>query len=224
MKKLAIILAAALLLIPVAHAQMGVPGSGAGGVPIGGGGASGAAGGDLSGSYPSPTVAKVNGGTPGGTCTGSQVVRSISSSAVPTCTAPVRATFSPTNPTGTTSTAALVMMGIGSTVTMTPATSGNMLILLTTQTQDSTANQACIGQIRYGTGAAPANGAAVTGTGVGSAIGGHNAGANLAVPLSLQGYAAGLTVSTAYWVDLAMQVVSSGTCTATSISVMIVEL
>jgi hypothetical protein len=110
---------------------------------------------------------------------------------------------SPTTPTGTTS-ATDKMMGLGSTCAVTPTISGRLKVeffgaLLSTGGFSSTL------KVYYGTGSAPANGAAVTGTQLGnrSTLAGSGT-SNLTSLFANGGVVTGLTVGTAYWFDLAM--------------------
>jgi hypothetical protein len=112
--------------------------------------------------------------------------------------------FTPSNPTATASTT-LVMMGLGSTCAYTPAGSGIVLVNVSGYVQTLTAVTTVTFGGRYGTGTAPANGAAVTGTRFGAA-GDPSAGppavgrpAAIALTALLT-----LTPATAYWFDLAL--------------------
>lgn len=106
--------------------------------------------------------------------------------------------------TGTNTT---LMAGFAGAIT--PTQSGNVLFMIRSDVQASAAG-ACSYTIRYGTGTAPTNGAAVAG----SAAGGQS-NPNLtatSVPVTIVGYATGLTVNTAYWIDTGI------TATGTSIT------
>ena len=111
---------------------------------------------------------------------------------------------SPANPTGTTSLTA-VMMGLGAaTCRITPVNSSRIKVefigLL-----NSSGGFRSDAQIRYGTGAGPANGAAATGTALGNT--GSVAGAgtsNLSAPIALSGIITGLSTGVAAWIDLSL--------------------
>jgi hypothetical protein len=125
--------------------------------------------------------------------------------------APARVTAQPANPTGTTSTS-FVMAGMGSTASVTPATSGKVAITISGQLTNNTINDGCTIRIMVGTGAAPANGAAATGTAVGTAPGQTVAAANQSLGFSVTGLATGLTVGTPIWIDLEFAALTGGTC------------
>jgi hypothetical protein len=132
------------------------------------------------------------------------------------------ASFQPSGPAATTS-ATLVMMGLGSTCVYTPRGSGSVLVTVTGILTDSAAGNCTLGG-RYGTGTAPANGAAVSGTRFGSgsidftvtpAAGGW-------VPFALTQLIA-LTPGTAYWFDLALAVPAAATASVKAVSMTIAE-
>lgn len=110
-------------------------------------------------------------------------------------------TVNPSNPTGTTS-VTQVMAGIGSGCTITPASSTRLYIRITGDGSNTNAGIGTLVQARFGTGAAPANGAAATGTTIGAQIAGVSPAANNNFPFTIGGIATGLTPGTAYWVDV----------------------
>ncbi len=106
-----------------------------------------------------------------------------------------------------------VMAGLGGTFTFTPLTSSRCYVSITGYLSTSIVNT-CTVKIYYGTGTAPVNGAAATGTIVpGTAsMGATSAGANYQLPINIAGIISGLAPGTAYWVDLQV-VTNAGTAT-----------
>jgi len=124
---------------------------------------------------------------------------------------------SPSDPTGTTSTSA-VMMGLGGTCKITPVYSSRVEIRFQGSLANTTSTQLVSLGARFGTGTAPSNGAAASGTTVGSVVTGWVAANNGQLPFGgVGGIITGLTPGTAYWFDLTA-LVSSGTGSLANIS------
>lgn len=154
------------------------------------------------------------------TLTALKNVCSNSSKVLVSCT-PAAVQAQPGNPTGTTSTTA-VMMGLG--VTITPATNGRLLIIISGNGTNTVVASGGHPQIYYGTGTAPVNGAAVTGTAAGSLPIFYNvSGTAPFEPFTVNAITPALTVGTTYWIDLGLFVATSGTASVSSLSVSAVE-
>jgi len=133
---------------------------------------------------------------------------------------PQTTTGAPFNPGGTAS-ATAVMMGIGKSFT--PVKSGKVLVLVCGTVTNSTISDGAGINYRYGTGGAPVNGAAATGTA--SSIATQNvtvAAAAELIPFCIVGTES-LTPNTTYWFDLQLNNITGGTATLTQVSFSIVE-
>jgi hypothetical protein len=162
--------------------------------------ASGTAGGALAGTYPSPVLASAR-------------LNSLAAMAA-------SALAQPANPAGTASTT-LVMMGLAAAYT--PASTGRVRVIVTCYATTATATTGITLTPEYGTGAAPVNGAAVTGTEFGylNTLGApqvHASGVGQDVCFAFADRLT-LTPGTAYWFDLALSTGSAlDTATVTNIS------
>jgi hypothetical protein len=109
--------------------------------------------------------------------------------------------FQPSNPAAKTT----GMRGLGSTCKRTPTNSGVFLILFSADVFSANGPDVITIEIRYGTGTAPINGAAATGTVAGKIMTFDTTNsANIKYNFGIAGIASGLTLSTQYWIDLNM--------------------
>lgn len=127
----------------------------------------------------------------------------------------------PGNPTGTVS-ATAVMMGLAGAIT--PMSTGRVLVLLSGAIFNAGIGQGATPQLSYGTGAAPVNGAALTGTQVGGAPPYVSATIAGKCPFTLNAVVSGLTLKTPIWVDMALSAQTAGTATVSNLSLTLVEL
>lgn len=143
-----------------------------------------------------------------------------------TSTIPASITANPSNPAGTASTVG-VMMGMGTTCTITPSRTGTVIFSFTVQGSNNANSFGYQLQIMRGTGTAPANAAASTGTGVTNAPSATNnatTGANQNIISSITGSASGMALGTASWFDIKLAAVAGGTALIQNVTCMAVEM
>lgn len=132
---------------------------------------------------------------------------------------PVFVNTNPVDPSTTSSTTG-VMMGLA--VAFTPTKSGKILMIVSGDVDNATNNRGSTFQMRYGTGTAPINGAALTGTTAGGLKNFFQNNASVRVPFSLNS-APTLTVGTTYWLDISLASVTGGTSRVRNLTVSIIE-
>ncbi len=126
----------------------------------------------------------------------------------------------PANPAATTSTTP-AMAGLG--VLYTPATTGRVKVTVQATLANATAGDGGTFQVSFGTGSAPANGDALSGTQAGTAAQSVSPTANSAFTVAAFALVTGLTVGTECWFDLAYAAVTGGSLAVSNVTIIIEE-
>ena len=131
----------------------------------------------------------------------------------------------PVNPTTTTSTVG-VMMGLGASASITPTFTGKLMIVISGDIDNDTNSRGSVVQIRTGTGTAPINGAALTGTTCGGSVNFFQNNSTIRTPFSLNAIINGLILNTSVWIDISLTSIGAGTVTSRvrNISISVIEL
>jgi hypothetical protein len=114
-------------------------------------------------------------------------------------------------PAAITNTSGGLMAGLAGSIT--PVRSGKVFVTISGFGQNGTAGSGTDVTMRYGTGTAPVNGAALTGTSIGARSIGVSSTALARVPFSVSAVITGLTLGTPIWLDLQHAAFTSGSST-----------
>jgi hypothetical protein len=140
-----------------------------------------------------------------------------------TPTTPVVTAVNNFAPAGTTSGVA-VMMGMGSLCTITPKSTGTVQFTFVGNVNNSIISDGWLFSGAEGTGTAPVNGAATTGTSFGTAQQGVAFTAGGQIPFALSGVVTGLTVGVPVWFDMRLNAITAGTALLQSVTCIANEL
>ena len=111
-----------------------------------------------------------------------------------------------------------VMMGLAGGIT--PTSTGRIMMLISGDVSNDTSSDGASVQCAFGTGAAPVNGAAASGTNVGNPVKLVNgATPTVKIPTLCQGIVTGLTPNIALWLDVNLAAISGGTATLADVTI-----
>jgi hypothetical protein len=137
-------------------------------------------------------------------------------------TSGAQATLLPGNPASTASTA-LVMMGLGTTCVLTPKTTGRINVAFYGNQQNTTISDGSQVKAAFGTGVAPVNGAAASGTTIGTTVSAFSPTANAAYPFFVGGTIIGQALGAALWFDLQAAAITGGASQLANITCVLTE-